>query len=150
MKGPQALKVKIADFVALLQAGPTADRPFVDAFATAADTEDSDGTFFPEFLEDFRNETAGILAKVRSSIEQMAAQPDVEPTVLIEAYRLSHMLKGSAATMGFNRLSYLAHGLERIFEDLREKRLPISKDIVAILQEGIELVDEAIESMKGA
>ncbi len=150
MKGPQELKVKIVDFVALLQAGPTADRPFVEAFATAVETEDSDGTFFPEFLEDFRNETAGILSKVRSSIQQMATEPGVEQAVLVEAYRLSHMLKGSAATMGFNRLSYLAHGLERIFEDLREQRLPITKEIVAILQEGIELVDEAIESMKTA
>ncbi|MBI4870773.1 MAG: Hpt domain-containing protein [Candidatus Riflebacteria bacterium] len=148
MTGPQELKGKILDFVALLQAGQSADRPFVEAFSNAGEAEDADASFFPEFIDDFRSETAGILDKVRSTVGRLGRAETVAAQELVEAYRLCHMLKGSSATMGFNRLSYLAHGMERIFEDLRGERLQLTHELVTILQEGMALIDEAIAAMK--
>ncbi|MBI4868438.1 MAG: Hpt domain-containing protein [Candidatus Wallbacteria bacterium] len=144
---PIELKARIADFSSLLKGGPLATRAFVEAFGNAVDAEDSEQSYFPEFLEDFKSETGSILDKIRVTVNALASGAAVDQPQLAEAFRFCHMMKGSAATMGFNRLSYLAHGLERAFEELKEKRLSPTNDLVQVLQEGFALVEELLRSM---
>lgn len=150
MNRVQVLKGNLADFSTLLKSGPMADRPFVEAFTTASEVEDSEASYFPEFLDDFRAETVAIVDKIRASVGELTTLKRIDQPQLAEAYRVCHMLKGSAATMGFNRLSYVAHGLERIFEDLKEKRLQLTPDVIALLGQAFLLLEKVIAGMKPA
>ncbi|MBI3890761.1 MAG: Hpt domain-containing protein [Candidatus Wallbacteria bacterium] len=147
---PEDLKARICDFATLVKEGSFGGRAFVEAFANAGVVEDAEQSYFPEFLDDFRTETSSILEKIRATVHTLVAGTPVESAQIAEAFRFCHMLKGSAATMGFNRLSYLAHGLERAFEELKENRLPTTPDLVQMFQQAFSLVEEVILGIANA
>ncbi len=145
MSEAEDIKKSIIELVDQLKEGPLAEKLFVQSFATARETEDEAASYFPEFFGDFCTESTGILEKVRGIIEELTRSgTDIAPQELAEAFRFCHMLKGSAATMGFNQMSYLAHGLERLFEELKEERAKPTEDVVAALSAGCKLLERSV------
>lgn len=54
---------------------------------------------------------------------------------LLEVYRNAHSLKGSAMTMGFERMGKLAHHMEDVLRALQKNQLPVTKEACDALYE---------------
>ena len=150
MTGPQELQTKISALGDSLKSGPLADKAYVAPFLSAATTDDSGERFFPEFFEDFHSESLSILETVRKTVDDFLAGRTVPAPQLFDAFRLTHTLKGSAATMGFIQLSQMAHGVEKVFESLKDSIETPKREVVLLLQDGFSLVEELVSQLKAS
>jgi two-component system chemotaxis sensor kinase CheA len=98
------------------------------------------------FDVDSRKELAE-MNKVLVSLEKDLSNPD-----LINAlFRKAHSLKGMGATMGYNRLSELGHALEEPLNRIREKKFELTREIIDLLFEGVDLLEALVdEAVTGA
>lgn len=55
-------------------------------------------------------------------------------------FRELHTLKGSGAMFGFTQLSTFAHELETLFDQIRNNKITISKEIVSVSLESLDLL----------
>ncbi|AIF69315.1 hypothetical protein PAP_04520 [Palaeococcus pacificus DY20341] len=65
-----------------------------------------------------------------------------------QIFRDAHTLKGTAATMGFDELSEVAHKVENLFDDIREDRIDLNSDIFDVVFEVLDVIGEMIESIE--
>ncbi len=63
---------------------------------------------------------------------------DVE--LLNNIFRAAHTIKGSSASMGFEKMAQVTHDLENILEELRQKRLSVSTAIIDLLLESLDAI----------
>ena len=68
----------------------------------------------------------GLLALERGGDQQAAVE---------EAFRAAHTIKGMSATMGFRAVTDICHQLEDRLEDVRARRLLVSREVVDELLE---------------
>lgn len=61
-----------------------------------------------------------------------------------ELFRSVHTVKGMAATMGYVRVSELAHGLETVLSAVRAKDVAPSADLVQRLIRGVDALERAV------
>ena len=61
-----------------------------------------------------------------------------------ELFRIFHTLKGSSASMGFERVALLSHRLEDILGLVREGKLAVSSDLVDFLLQGADGIRKLI------
>lgn len=61
-----------------------------------------------------------------------------------EIFRGAHTLKGMAGTMGFTNMANLTHEMENVLDEIRNKGIKLSEDIVDILFECFDALDEII------
>lgn len=61
-----------------------------------------------------------------------------------EIFRVAHTLKGMAGTMGFTNMANLTHEMENVLDEIRNKGIKLSEDIVDILFECFDALDEII------
>ncbi len=64
-----------------------------------------------------------------------------------ELFRSFHSIKGSAATLGFDDVAYLAHVAEHLLEDLRNGLLKPSTEVVETLFRAVDLVGNGVEAV---
>lgn len=68
--------------------------------------------------------------------------------ILNELMRSSHTIKSSSATMGFNKLAYLTHVLEDIFDYARYGKLVLDKKLFNFLYEIFDSIKDSLEEIK--
>jgi len=68
--------------------------------------------------------------------------------LLNELMRLSHSIKGAAATMGYQHLAYLTHIMEDVFDCLRKDKIECTPVIVEKLFETIDTLEESVIELK--
>src|SRR4030042_1530726 len=54
-------------------------------------------------------------------------------SVMDEIFRSAHTIKGSAAMLGFNIISKLAHKMEDLLGKIRNRELPLSESAIDLL-----------------
>lgn len=64
---------------------------------------------------------------------------------LLEAFRASHSLKGMAATMGYQQITDIAHGLETYLEALKSDLMETSAKKLDLAFEGVDLLQHALK-----
>ena len=68
-------------------------------------------------------------------------------------FRAAHTLKGSSASMGFDKIAHLTHAMESVLDRLRHKELALSTDIVNLLLESLDnlqlLKEEIVSGQEG-
>lgn len=107
-----------------------------------------DGYKFMEgYLQKFRaiflDETSALLNQTEKDILELEQLPD--KMVLIEPlFRAMHTLKGSSAMYGYITISELAHGLESLFQSIRENKISFKNSIIDITLMSIDLIRELI------
>ncbi|MFN0119708.1 MAG: Hpt domain-containing protein, partial [Blastocatellia bacterium] len=83
--------------------------------------------FEPEVINDFIDEANGYLPEILQGIERyLTSRSNVDS--LEDAYRFTHTISGTAASLGFMPLSDAASQLEEVLMDLRHGPLTISKE----------------------
>lgn len=94
-----------------------------------------------EAIESFVDEIRDDLPKLRRAIAFIHACPDDRDT-LLEAHRLTHSIKGTAALVGVMTLGEISHCQEVLFESLITGRLAIDDR----LRDTLERITDVIES----
>ncbi|NLJ67203.1 MAG: chemotaxis protein CheA [Clostridiales bacterium] len=66
---------------------------------------------------------------------------------LNEIFRAAHTLKGMAGTLGFERITNLAHAMENILDEIRNNKIEISGAIIDILLESTDAIEELVQNV---
>lgn len=94
------------------------------------------------FLEEVR-EHLSILNKGALELEK-----DQNPEVINQVFRSFHTIKGMSATMGYDSLSNLSHGLENILDEVRNGRHQVTPGLVDILLESLDLIEVFVAGLE--
>ncbi|MDH5643477.1 MAG: chemotaxis protein CheA [Gemmatimonadota bacterium] len=92
-------------------------------------------TFFSETDENLR-----VMEETLVQLENSPGNSDL----LNEVFRAVHTLKGNAAMVGFNAINKFAHEVEDILDDLRSKRLKLSRGLTTDLLRSVDSLRELV------
>ncbi|MBU1221308.1 RdgB/HAM1 family non-canonical purine NTP pyrophosphatase [Myxococcota bacterium] len=92
-------------------------------------------------MEVFSQEAEEHLSRFDSLVEELQNGNDV----FHELFRVTHTLKGAAATVGVNRVSTAAHKLEDFFEKISKSGASLSKNDINLIFHMSELLRRSIE-----
>ncbi len=71
----------------------------------------------------------------------IALEKDVTDDDLInEIFRVFHSVKGSAGVAGFTKIAQFSHGVENVLDRVRQKELQISKNLISLILEAIDVL----------
>ncbi|WP_258360084.1 chemotaxis protein CheA [Moorella sulfitireducens] len=104
-----------------------------------------------QYLGVFLDEAEEQLQLLDEAIVKLEQTPD-DLDLLNTIFRAAHTLKGSSASMGFNRVATLTHRMENILELLRQGKIPVSREIIDILLASLDrlrLIKDSIAAGNG-
>lgn len=99
-----------------------------------------------QYLGIFLDEAEEQLQQLDEAVVQLEQKPD-DQDLLNTIFRAAHTLKGSSASMGFNRLATLTHRMESVLDSLRQGRLAVSREIADILLASVDTLRGLKESI---
>jgi two-component system chemotaxis sensor kinase CheA len=106
--------------------------------ADSFDMERYLAVFLEEVEEHLQNLEEGLVSLER----------DPQNQELVQAlFRSFHTIKGSSGSMGFVRLSGLAHTLENVLDRVRNKELEVTPSLVDLLLKGVDMIREFKEGI---
>src|SRR5581483_5053784 len=100
-------------------------------------------------LSDFIPEAEELLEVLHKSLQEIETLPDpaqVRPDTINAIFRAAHTLKGMSGMVGLNKVSELSHHFEDMLDKVRMGKLPLSRDVLDVLMDGVGLLQSMIES----
>ncbi|MFN7952549.1 MAG: chemotaxis protein CheA [bacterium] len=97
---------------------------------------------------EFLVEAGDLLERINAKLLTLGALPPGQaapPDVLNDIFRAAHSLKGLAGMFGFPAVAGVSHKLESLLDSLRFGRLPIDRDLLDVLFDGVELLASLLE-----
>lgn len=139
-----------ADFIRRVQAGPHARLDFVEILVGALTATDSSDPTYADFINDFYEEVSQVVEKLDAFVA--GYRRGETPTVanIQEAFRLAHMIKGAAATMGYHFIAQIARGLEDLLDEIKKGHLALDDLAISVVEEGTAIIAQSIEECKAA
>lgn len=123
------------------------ERPYVVSLSKVLTATDNCEPMYKEFFGDFYEETMTFISAMKTYIAEFRAGK-FETNSVYEAFRLSHMVKGAAATMGYKVISVMSGGLEHMFNDVRENKLTLTPPLIDLVENTMALIAEHLEELK--
>lgn len=99
-----------------------------------------------EFKSYFVAEAGEHLQKMNDNLLALEKDP-ANKSLLKELMRSSHTIKGSAATMAYNKVAYLAHILEDVFDSASNDDIQITPALIAELLKGADAIENSVRSI---
>jgi two-component system, chemotaxis family, sensor kinase CheA len=99
------------------------------------------------YRELFLSESQEYLANISSCLVKLEENPS-DKSSINEIFRCVHTLKGMSATMGFDKLSHLAHEMEDLLDELRNMRKKMTSETVDALFQGVDVLGQLFEEIK--
>ena len=96
----------------------------------------------------FRQEADELLTDLDSALLGLEATPKDEGLVN-RAFRAAHTLKGGGATAGFDDVSALLHGVEDVFNEVREGRVEVSAQLVDLALKVSDAIRRILQGPEG-
>ncbi|MCG8696444.1 MAG: chemotaxis protein CheA [Bacteroidales bacterium] len=97
-----------------------------------------------KYLNEFKNETNGILNLIENDLINL--ESDSDNSVLIDnIFRNIHTIKGTAAMYGYGSMSVLSHHIETIFEEIRSGSQLVTKEVISLSLDGIDLLKQILQ-----
>ena len=112
------------------------------AFAPSLLDLPADDNVSPEVIEFFVPEVEEHLQSITESLLSLEANPN--PEDINKLFRAMHTIKGSAAQVGFHRLSTIAHRAEDLIARLRDGELKPSPSIVDLCLESVDILKKQL------
>lgn len=113
-----------------------------DLFANIAD----DGEVPPQYLSIFIDDS---LETIDSINDTLLKSDSLDPAAANESLLVtSHRLKGSAASVGLHRPAKLAHLMEDVFQELRERGLPMNTPLVDSMFACCDALRQYVEGLR--
>jgi len=98
-----------------------------------------------DFHKLFYDEGKELLGNLEEQL--LLLEDDMENMEIINSiFRILHTLKGSGAMFGFGNLSSFTHRIESLYDEIRNKKINISSDIINYTLKSGDLIKEFIES----
>lgn len=91
------------------------------------------------YLGVFLDEVDEQLQILDTEILKLEKQPTNMETI-VNIFRAAHTLKGSSASMGFEKMKEFTHHLENVFQQIREHQLEVTHELINIILECIDLI----------
>jgi two-component system, chemotaxis family, sensor kinase CheA len=85
-------------------------------------------------------EGLAVMEEVLIALEVRGEDPELLGTV----FRLAHTLKGNGASLGFDGLVAFCHTLEDLLDRLRERSLPVTSELIALLLRAVDALREMV------
>lgn len=99
-----------------------------------------------QYKELFIEEAQENLQGLNQTLLQLEKEPsNVEP--LNEIFRLAHTIKGMAATMGYDDMALLAHGMEDLLAELRQGTLEVAPQLFDLLFDCLDALGAMLEDV---
>lgn len=94
--------------------------------------------------EIFRSEVDELIEDSEEVLIEL--EKDVENTDLVnEIFRIFHSIKGSAGVVGFSEMAQFSHGVENVLDRVRQGELKISKNLISLVLESIDILKNFID-----
>ncbi|MFO0897529.1 MAG: Hpt domain-containing protein [Pirellulales bacterium] len=122
-------------------AAPTPAPPGVDPLAGVEDEAEVPAKYLAIFIDE--SEMA-----IDSVIETLVAREGSPATTVEHALITVHRIKGSAASIGLNRLARLTHHMEDVLQTLRDSGRPLTDGLTDILLACADAVRQFIGALK--
>ncbi|MAS34457.1 MAG: hypothetical protein CL610_10645 [Anaerolineaceae bacterium] len=109
-----------------------------------------DDDLLQELLRTFRAEAADHLQTINQSILKLERVPDetLRATILQDAFRSAHSLKGAARAVGQEEIEMLAHGLESVFQQARDAGLALTPEICDVLYDSLDMIEQLLRGQQ--
>jgi len=117
--------------------------------AQAITATDGCDPMYKEFFGDFYDESSLFIRKMATFIGEFRGGV-FSPDSIKEAFRLSHMIKGASATMGYRVISSMSGGIESLFADVKEGRRQLANSAIDQVESVMSLISEHLEELKTA
>ena len=95
----------------------------------------------------FLDETTDSLANLGSKILHLETDPNSKE-LLEEIFRPVHGIKGNAGFFELTNLLRISHKLEDLLQDIRLGKLAITREVVDILIEGIDILTDVVNRVR--
>ncbi|MBT8763882.1 chemotaxis protein CheA [Desulfohalobiaceae bacterium Ax17] len=92
----------------------------------------------------FREEALELLEELESSLLELEEDPDNEE-LINRVFRAMHTIKGSGAMFGFDDISKFTHELETVFDQVREGKIKVGKDLLDLTLKARDLILAMLE-----
>ena len=92
-----------------------------------------------KFAASYREEAAERLVELEATLLELETHPD-DADLTARAFRALHTIKGSGAMFGFDDIASFTHELETVFDQLRNGKLSVTRELVGLALEGKDLI----------
>jgi len=99
------------------------------------------------YRELFLSESQEYLTLISNCLVKIEENPS-DKSSINEIFRCVHTLKGMSATMGFEKLSHLAHEMEDLLDELRNLRKKMTTETVDALFQGVDVLEQLFDEIK--
>ena len=105
-----------------------------------------DQDLMKQLLNTFRSESAEHLETLNQSLLQIERTPEEKQRqkLVQDAFRAAHSLKGAARAVSLQEVESLAHAMESVLQQARDKGLPLEADTCDILYEAVDTIGELV------
>ncbi|MBN2010832.1 chemotaxis protein CheA [candidate division KSB1 bacterium] len=93
----------------------------------------------------FREEAYELLAELEKVLLELETTPD-DVELVARIFRAMHTLKGSGAMFGFDAIATFTHELENIYDNVREGRLQVTKELIDLSFAACDEINVMLES----
>ncbi len=92
-----------------------------------------------QFAANYREEAAERLVELEATLLELEAHSD-DADLVARAFRALHTIKGSGAMFGFDDIASFTHELETVFDQVRNGKIQVTKELVGLALEGKDLI----------
>src|SRR5699024_358578 len=98
------------------------------------------------YIEVFLYESNEHLQAMNDNILKLENDPN-NHEIVNEIFRSAHTLKSMAGTMEYKDIASLTHQMENVMDDIRNKKLDVSTEVIDIAFDAIEYLEEMVNSI---
>ncbi len=99
-----------------------------------------------EYGDIFLEEADEQLQELNQNLVELEKNPE-DNDIINNIFRAAHSLKSSAAFVGLNDLSNLAHKMENLLQGIRDKTMEITPEVVNIIFKCFDSISEVIDTV---
>ncbi|MDX9871947.1 MAG: chemotaxis protein CheA [Clostridia bacterium] len=101
-----------------------------------------------QYQDLFIEESEEHLQALNQNLLALESDPD-RLELLDSIFRAAHTLKGMSATMGYDAIAKLTHEMENLLDQLREREVFLSKEIINSLFKAADLLENMLLAIRG-
>ncbi len=94
----------------------------------------------------FISEATEYLQNLNKSLLELEKAPE-NLELLNEIFRLAHTMKGMAATMGYQKITTLAHQMEDLLDVLRKQEAKVTPEIIEVLFKALDVLEPLLQEV---
>lgn len=94
----------------------------------------------------FISEATEYLQSLNQSLLSLEKSPG-NLELLNEIFRLAHTMKGMAATMGYQKITTVAHQMEDVLDRLRKQELTVTPEIIETMFKALDVLEPLVQEV---